>query len=166
MNPRDIFDYNKETGELLWKCRPKKFYKESLVAGCINALGYVQISYQKKQYLAHRVIWELVFGEPPVGWIDHVDGNRSNNRIENLRVVTPRQNSWNRKANRDTSSKFKGVYYYKNYDKWHARYSSTHIGYFDTEEQAAKAYDDFVSKFQGSFALPNFKKEPLTDEPT
>lgn len=166
MNPREVFDYNKETGELLWKYRPKRFYKESLVAGCINTLGYVQVSYQKKQYLAHRLIWEIVFGEPPAGWIDHVDGDRSNNRIENLRIATPKQNSWNRKANRGTSSKFKGVYYYKNYDKWYTRYSSTHIGYFDTEEQAAKAYDDFVSKFQGNFALLNFKKESLTDEST
>lgn len=166
MNPREVFNYDKETGELLWKHRPKGFYKESLVAGCVNVLGYVQISYQKKQYLAHRLIWEIVFGEPPKGWIDHIDGCRSNNRIENLRIATPRQNSWNRKANRNTSSRFKGVYYYNNYGRWHARYSSTHIGYFDTEEQAARAYDQFVENFQKEFALPNFKKDSLTNDHT
>ena len=164
MNFREIFTYDRVTGQLFWVSRPKRFYKRSLVAGCVNSLGYVQISYKGKQYLAHRIIWEIEFGGPPEGWIDHIDGNRSNNKLENLRLASPKENTWNRRGNKNTTSRYKGVYYYKNYGKWHARFSSTHIGYFKSEEEAAKAYDNFVANFQGHFARPNFQRENLTND--
>lgn len=62
-----------------------------------NTYGYFSVSYQRKGYGAHRIIWEIHHGKIPEGMqIDHIDGDRSNNKIDNLRMVTPAQNNWNR----------------------------------------------------------------------
>ncbi len=58
--------------------------------------GYRHIQIDGKKYLEHRVVWKLVHGEWPVGWIDHIDRDKSNNSIENLRDVTPSESAYNR----------------------------------------------------------------------
>lgn len=95
----------------------------------------------------HRFIWETVNGPIPEGLrIDHINGDTLDNKLENLRVVTPRGNSHNRKDQREgrTSSKHVGVSWLKSSNKWRARVyayeKDIHLGLFSSEEEAHEAY--------------------------
>ena len=96
---------------------------------------------------------------------DHWDGNGLNNQRSNLRPATSGQNSANRrKRQRGCSSRFKGVSWYKRTGRWQA-YAQINgrikcLGYFDSEEEAARAYDAAVLEAWGEFARPNFPREP------
>jgi len=93
-------------------------------------------------------------------WIDHIDGNPLNNVRSNLRLVTPSENSMNRRGQRNSFSKYKGIYWYKRHQKWVAKITCNGIrhelGYFDKEIDAAKAFDAGAKKYQGKFAILNF----------
>jgi len=135
---REAFDYNPDTGVLIRKStnRPSKG---------LDSYGYIQLGYCKKMYKAHRVIWAIVHGEFPKGHIDHINGNRSDNRIQNLRVVTQQQNSHNhQKINKKNKSGFRGVCWNGRASKWQAAISvnskTIYIGVFSTPEDAHLAY--------------------------
>jgi len=82
--------------------------------------------------------------------VDHIDKNRQNNNLNNLRMVTPQQNASNRNKQKNSSSKYKGVCFKKNEKKWQARITinlkTIQIGYFNTQEEAAKAYNDYIDQ--------------------
>ncbi len=80
-------------------------------AGCSKE-GYRQVYVDGVPYLAHRLAWKMTHGSDPVGQIDHIDGNRSNNRIANLRDVTPRENNRNRHVC-NSNTGYRGVSYCK-----------------------------------------------------
>ena len=92
--------------------------------------------------------------------VDHIDGNGLNNRRQNLRIVTPSNNSQNRRPRKNCTSKFKGVSFSKNHRKWATgirvlgRY--IFLGYFRDEKQAALIYDKAAKKYFGEFAKTNF----------
>ena len=92
---KELFTY--EEGKLLWKV--KKAIRTSIgeEAGTINALGYRCISVDNKRYYAHRLIFLFHRGFLPE-YIDHIDGDPTNNRLENLRECTRDQNQWNQKV--------------------------------------------------------------------
>lgn len=92
--------------------------------------------------------------------VDHINGNTLDNRTENLRLCTRSQNLQNRIKIRNSNQKYKGIYFANG--KWIARAgagSKFKLGRFKSEIEAAKAYDDFVTKTYGSFAKINFPKE-------
>jgi hypothetical protein len=97
--------------------------------------------------------------------IDHVNGNGLDNRLVNLRPATHSQNNYNSPSHRGTS-KYKGVYWYKRYRKWRAKAKLNgrhyHLGYFDSEEDAARAFDDFAREHHGPFARLNFPLRGVT----
>jgi hypothetical protein len=106
--------------------------------------------------LMHR----LILGDPQ-GDTDHANGNGLDNRRCNLRACSRSQNAKNqRPRNRpDKTSHFKGVGWYKPYGKWRAKimvdYRTIHLGYFASEEDAARAYDEAARKYHGQFARLN-----------
>ena len=111
-----------------------------------------------KIIIMHRLIMGL---EPGDGQqVDHIDGNRSDNRRCNLRICTNRQNAQNSRS-RGGKSKYKGVSWYKPFRKWRARIvidsKETCLGYFENELDAATAYDSAALKYFGEFALTNFE---------
>lgn len=118
-------------------------------------------SHKNVVYL-HRVVVERMLGHAiPEGYeVDHVDGNKLNNKRENLRLATPSQNNINRPGGAGTSSCYKGVYWYKAYGKWHVQIRQGgyryFVGYFDDEEDAARAYDAKAKELFGEFAYLNF----------
>lgn len=123
-----------------------------------NRLGYVRVQFNKKVYLVHRLVWVLHFGEIPQGmFIDHINGRRDDNRICNLRLVTPEQNQFNRGKYKTSRSIYKGVHPQKN--KFRAeiicKKKCFRLGSFVTAELAALAYNVKAIELFGAFARLN-----------
>lgn len=123
----------------------------------IGARGYV-MRYEKgnKTLSMHRIIMNF-----PELCVDHINGDKLDNRRENLRLVTNHQNLLNRGKNKNNSSGYKGVNFQNG--KWHAKITfnkiQKHIGYFDNKIDAAKAYDSIAKILHGIFARLNFPED-------
>lgn len=135
------FRYNPDSGQLFWKLRRSRSAPGS-IAGSIDHEGYVIVALEGVRYRAHRIIIAMVYGLFP-DQVDHVDGDRSNNRIKNLRLVNNQQNSMNQKIRRNNTSGVMGVCWHKRYGKWvaHIRVDgkSKYLGAFDVLEDASAA---------------------------
>ena len=135
--------YDKYTG-LFSRLKSARLSNNGFV-GSIQTHGYRAISVNSKLYRAHRLAWLYVYGEFPKKQIDHINGNRDDNRIDNLREVTVSENACN-KRNPQGSNQYLGVTKKKckNKYKWCARIminkKAKHIGYFDSVEDARNAY--------------------------
>jgi hypothetical protein len=107
MNQRicDLFHY--ADGKLLWSVQRGRI-KAGDEAGAIIPNGRLYVQVDEKKHLVHRVIWFLHYGECPQ-FLDHIDGNPLNNRIENLRPATKAQNAMNRKVRADSLTGIKGI---------------------------------------------------------
>jgi hypothetical protein len=132
-----------DAGVLTWRVRRKNGVEAGDIAGGLNALGYWVVGIDHRLYLAHRVVWILTYGKWPEGEIDHIDGNRLNNRIENLRDGSCGVNEQNRKRARSDSTT--GLIGVKPHGiKFQARIwiagKRTSLGYFATPELAHKTY--------------------------
>jgi hypothetical protein len=121
---RAVLRYDAETGRLFWLPRPGKLKwtvqnagKEAFTA---NTLGYRCGTIDGVRFQAHRVIWKIVHGREPKGQIDHIDGNRSNNRVENLRDVSNAENARNRRPYCRTTSGTLGVSWTTHHRRWRA----------------------------------------------
>ncbi|QPT13732.1 HNH endonuclease [Serratia rubidaea] len=95
---------------LVWKRPLANRVKAGSVAGTLGKDGYWSVQVKGKKLAAHRVLWWLVNGEIPPGLcIDHIDGNRGNNRLDNLRLATRSQNNQNSRPRRNSSKLPKGI---------------------------------------------------------
>ena len=115
----ELFEYR--DGKLFWKkmrgCRSDLVNKE---AGSINENNYRRIKIKDKLYMAHRVVFMFHHGYMPEE-VDHIDCNRQNNSIENLRAVTKSQNCWNRKIPTSNTTGIKGVCWHKAAKQWYVQ---------------------------------------------
>lgn len=141
------------------------------IAGSLLSCGYIIVSYGGQRMLTHRIIWELHYGPIPAGLIiDHINGVRHDNRIENLRLATRAENSRNCTKHRDNTSGFKGVSWNKRQQKWECRIywgkRFLHLGYFDCPIIAAQAYDAKAIELFGEFAKVNFPLKEFVEQPT
>lgn len=153
----DAFTYHPD-GYLMWKSARRRVRVGSR-AGCRNKLGRWVVMIDAKLYLAYRLIFLYHHGYMP-HTVDHVNRDCSDDRIGNLREATSSENHRNaRKRNTQTSSGFKGVCWSAPRQKWRATIylngKQTHLGYFNTEERAAAAYDTRSMAEYGEFAAPN-----------
>ena len=147
---RVMLDYNASTGIFTWIARPSKAVKLGHIAGSSNNAGYITIGIQGKVYKAHRLAWLYITGKWPSGLMDHINGNKSDNRFENLRDIGPRGNSENvRQPNKRNKSGFMGVIWFQN--KWRASITinrkTQRIGDYNTPEEAHEAYVDAKRKY-------------------
>ena len=159
---RRIFDYDHETGQLLWRQRDdkRKAWNSRLAgkpAGTKGERGYIRTNLEHKTVAVHRIIWKLAYGEIPDHLqVDHINGITDDNRLENLRLVNASQNQLNR--NCDKGRGYKGVYRKSN--RWKAeittREGRKYLGLFKTPEQAAIAYDAAARRWHGQHARLNF----------
>jgi len=161
---RSRLHYNPETGVFTWlsvagndaatKSRNAKFAGK--VAGNKTQHGYWRVYIDRIPCQAHCLAWLYVHGEWPTTDIDHIDRDRLNNRIANLRLATRAQNNANASVRKSSLSQIKGVSWDKQKGKWSARIKfgnrQTHIGYFSTKNDAATAYLAVAKIVFGEFA--------------
>lgn len=166
---RELFIYNPETGEFFWTEKCAKNVKPGERAGYLDKCGYWGLTIDSVTYKAHRVAWAHVYGEWPSIDVDHIDRNRANNSIQNLRLATKSQNQANKKLDHG-ASKFKGVFFHKIHKKWMTQLKhngvTKFIGYFETEEAAALAYNRSAKKLHGEFAFLNVIPQVIPEEPS
>ena len=166
---KELLHYDPETGCFTWKHRDGLVGKQKTwnirwagkPAGNLNkVLGYVMVYADGKNYLCHRLAWLYVHGEIPGDEIDHIDGNRANNVLSNLRPATRKQNAANSKMRVDNKTGLKGVFYHRNRSHqnkpWQSRIKvncrNVSLGYFNTKEAAYEAYVSAAEALRGEFA--------------
>lgn len=154
---REYYEYSPVTGLFIHKrSTARGIYNQ--VAGTKRPDGYIGIAINGQRWLAHHIAWYYIHNE----WldeIDHKDGNRSNNRLNNLRPATRTQNNGNSNGwgKRKKSGLPRGVYYHPG-DKTRFRsqiyvnYKAVHLGCFDTINEAEKAYIEAARIHFGEFA--------------
>ncbi len=150
----DLFEY-REDGNLIWKVSLNRRIKIGDVAGSRNNLGYKRTQIENKEYGVHRMIFLYHHGYLTPGMeIDHIDGKRANNRIENLREVTHAQNLLNSKTASNNTSGIKGVYSHSN--KWVVKLSIKgklkYLGRYTTLEEAKAVVREAREKYHGEYA--------------
>lgn len=115
---RELFSYDPETGTLRWR---SYVYKSSIApgdeAGSIGGTGYRKVTYRRKTYPVHRIMWLMVYGYWPTE-IDHINRCRSDNRLRNLRDVSHSDNLYNSPIYRNNRSGFKGVFWNAKNGNW------------------------------------------------
>lgn len=147
-----LFDY--KNGELLWKVE-RGGSKIGDIAGSINKTGYRYICVNRKKFKAHRLIFLYHHGYLPE-MIDHLDQNRLNNRVDNLRECTRAQNAFNSKIRKDNTSGIKGICWSKSNKKWMAQITVDrkykYLGHFEDIDEAEKVIASARLRYHKSFA--------------
>jgi hypothetical protein len=156
---RALFDYDAARGCLTWKSRRHKAKAGDRAGSLHKPTGYVHVHTLGRVHKVHRLIYLWHHGSLPE-FIDHIDHDRSNNRIENLRPATRKENQANRvKRKRPTASIWKGVYWSHTSKKWAAQIriadKLTYLGVFAQECDAAQAYNFMAWEHFGDYAALN-----------
>lgn len=153
---RELLNYDPETGLFTWKAITSNRVRIGQVAGTALFNGYIQIKLDGAFYKAHRLAWLYVYGVWPADDLDHLNRDRKDNRIANLREATRSQNTANKGARVGSVTGLKGVRFHRTRAKYQSRitvnYKEIHLGYFDNAEAAHEAYRVASEKFFGEFA--------------
>ena len=157
---RELLTYNPDTGKLFWKERPAKYFKNPKYVKNWNSrhagkegfivhkkrdsgIFYKRGSIFSKHYYAHRIAWLIYYGEWPKKSIDHINHDRADNRIKNLRDVTHIENLKNCSLYSTNTTGYVGVHFNKSLKKYSAsavvNSIKKHLGYYNTAEEAATA---------------------------
>lgn len=149
-------------GHLYLKSQPwnRKISRVGLPSGWVNSTGYRHVSADGAEFLAHRVIWLMHYGYLPEKPIDHINGIRDDNRIENLRLASHAENSQSGHILRSPNkSGYRGVHRSCCGKKWVSQIRAFgahyHLGTFETKEEAALAYNKASKKYCGEFSYEN-----------
>lgn len=152
------FDYSPKTGVFTWRNPQSRRVKAGDVAGTVDTKGYRKIKLGGQRLAAHRLAWLLAYGEWPPGEIDHIDKNKDNNAIDNLRIVTGAHNCQRRHPVRKNKTGFTGVTFVperKVIKTVRAHYTASigangrdiSLGRFKTAEEASAAYEAAKLKY-------------------
>lgn len=153
---KELFDYDPDTG-VFKRIKRVTGRKGNIgdIAGSLKTNGYINIFIDRKQYLAHRLAWLYQYGEFPAQMVDHIDGDKSNNKITNLREATRNQNNYNATLSKRNKSGCKCVYKDKVRNQWVVEIKKdnkkNHIGRFYKFEDAVKAYKKHAELLHGEF---------------
>lgn len=161
---KELLEYDPDTGLFLWRMKTKKHISCPRILKVINSRnggkaagkvchdGYLRIGISGKKYMAHRLAWVYMHGDCEIDQIDHVNGNRSDNRIQNLRSIQAGENKRNMGISRRNTSGVVGVSWNKSLKKWSANIyhlgKNVHLGLFDNLDEA-KELREFAQEFAG-----------------
>lgn len=154
---KELLNFDQGTGFFTWKVSPgpRSQVHPGDIAGSLSGDGYWQIKIKGKVHKAHRLAWIFVHGSMP-DMIDHINGNRSDNRMINLRVCDRFSNMWNMKRSSRNSSGVKGVSWSNQLSKWKAQLTikkhCLHLGYFEDLELASLVVSEARDKFHHAFS--------------
>lgn len=176
MDWNKYFIYDGDTGNLIWQTIPRDCFKTDGACATWNRRrsgkvvghkqfqhrdgvtpAHIRVSIKGKRFVAHHIIWMMVNGPVPKGYvIDHRDCNAFNNRLDNLRLATVSQNNANIKIPKHNTSGFKGVSWTKSIGKWSANIRINNklrwLGDFQTAIEASEAYKEAAIRLRGEFA--------------
>ena len=145
---RHLVNYDPKTGLFTWSAKRRRC-TPGAKAGCRMKNGYTIIRLDNVLYLAHRLAWLYMTGAWPAHQIDHINGDRADNRFSNLREATNTENAHNRNKRRNNKSGYTGVR--AENKRWLAEikvnYNPIRLGLFDTPEEASRAYQDARRKY-------------------
>lgn len=140
---KKLLYYTPHTGTFTRLISTSNVVKVGDIAGCLNAQKYYSIRINKKSYLCHRLAWLYIYGYFPKNQIDHINHNRGDNRICNLREVTMQENKRNSPIPSNNTSGTIGVYWHKQRQKWLASIKvnkkQLSLGIYKNKEDAIKA---------------------------
>lgn len=149
--------YDPNSGRFTWRTSPR-FGWAGKLAGNMDDGGYWRIRIDNRSYKLHRLAWFYVHGRWPAREIDHINGNQSDNRLHNLREATRADNNHNTGINSNNRSGIKGVSWCTDKARWVVQIGLNgrrrHVGYYESVDEAARAYADEAQKLFGQFARP------------
>lgn len=150
----ELFTYDKETGKLYWKVARQRINVGD-EAGGLDKEGYSVLRVNHKRYRTHRVVFLMHRGYLPAV-LDHIDGDRANNRLDNLRPASLNQNQYNRKLNKNNKTGFKGVSYNAKQKMFFAvinhQRQRIFLGGYSTPEEADVVVRAAREELHGNFA--------------
>jgi hypothetical protein len=145
---RQLVNYDSKTGVFTWNTKRRRCMPGAK-AGCRMKNGYIIIRLDDVLHLAHRLAWFYTTEKWPAHQIDHINGDRSDNRIDNLREATNLENAHNRQKRKTNKSGYTGVRAENN--RWLAEikvnYKPIRLGLFDTPEEASKIYQEARKRY-------------------
>lgn len=151
---RSVLNYDPETGLFTWKSGVNRRLAAGAIAGTQHGSGYISIQINGHIYLAHRLAWLYVFGRWPSGFLDHINGDRGDTRIANLREASRVENNRNKRTPSHNTSGFKGVHVASN-GRVQAHIGvgrrQLYLGSFGSIEEARAAYEAAAQRYFGSF---------------
>jgi len=151
---RQYFNYCPDMGIFTWKKNHPNGKKKGQLAGRKTVYGYWVFTVNRETYFAHRVAWLFMNHENPPDAIDHINGNRLDNRIDNLRPASYSQNQWNAKP-RPSKSGYRGVCvtrHGKYASKLTHKYKVINLGTYSNPTEAHMAYCYMAKHLRGEFA--------------
>lgn len=153
---KEWLSYDPDSGILRWNKRRARCVWVGDPAGSLTSFGYLRVSIDGRRYACHRIAWAMTYGCWPQGDLDHINGNRSDNRIVNLRQATRAQNCQNRKRCSLNTSGVKGVSWWTRQKKWRAHIRANGrphlLGAYSCFGRAIKAYREAARELHGEFA--------------
>jgi hypothetical protein len=153
----DYITYNPETGVMTWKKVLGNRTRAGAQCGAnVDSKKYGRVCFDGRHYRAHRVAWALFYKELPPEQIDHINGNRLDNRIANLRAANNAENSRNAQRGKNNTSGVVGVTWHRAAKKWVAQLMfnrrTKYLGLFENIEDAAKARRQAELQYFGQFS--------------
>lgn len=154
---KELIHYDPDSGHFTWLVKRGRSAIVGSVAGTTKSRGYRQIYIDSKPYLAHRLAWFYMHGSWPEQEIDHINLNRCDNRIRNLRLATRSQNGQNRKVPSHNKSGVLGVHWHRGAHKWEVKLikerKCIYLGLFQDLELAELVATEARSKYHKEFSV-------------